>query len=50
MAIPRPLIRSHKAAVAVGVLLFVVAAYVLYDAYDRRGIDAPWPFSAILPF
>lgn len=46
----RPWFRDHKTALLVGLALFAAGVLALYDAYDRRGMRAPWPLSAILPF
>jgi hypothetical protein len=45
---PRHVIRSRRAEAVVGLSLFAVAAYLIRDAYDQRGIKQPaWlrPFS-----
>lgn len=37
----RPLIRDQGTAVAVGVGLFLLGSFCLYDAYERRGGNTP---------
>lgn len=34
----------------IGIILFIAGAMLLWDAWNGRGKDAPWPIGAILPF
>lgn len=45
----KPWIRDKRAAVLLGLALFVAGVVVLWDAYERRGGRAPWPLRAFLP-
>jgi hypothetical protein len=44
------LIESRGVEILVGVVLFIVGAVVLWDAFDGRGKSLPWPVSAVLPW
>lgn len=39
--IQRPLVKSQTAAVLIGVSLFLLASWFLYDAWERRGQPTP---------
>lgn len=43
----RPIFKSKAAAVAVGVVALGVAWAALYDAYEGRGGDSPWPLRVV---
>ncbi len=45
-----PLIPDQRVALAAGGVLFVLGAFLLYDAWDGRGQSAPWPLGAVMPF
>ena len=44
------LIKDRKTEICVGLLLFLIGAVLIYDAFDRRGKKVPWPGGAILPW
>lgn len=50
MARSRPWIPHRTTGLVIGWGLLIVALFVLYDVYDRRGFRAPFPLSAILPW
>ena len=37
----RPLIRSQRTSLIVGLLLFALGAFFLYQTYEGRGQDSP---------
>ena len=43
-------IKDRKVEIVLGVILFLVGALLLYDAFDARGKKVPWPASAIAPW
>jgi hypothetical protein len=43
-------IKDRKKELAIGLILWVFASYLLYDAWARRGKNAPWPLGAVMPF
>lgn len=43
-------IKNRGAEIWIGILLFLVGALLLYDAFDARGRKLPWPASAIAPW
>jgi len=43
-------IQDRKVEIVVGLLLFFVGALFLYDAFDGRGKEMPWPASALAPW
>jgi hypothetical protein len=45
MSRARPLFRSSRTALTVGVALYVAGAVCIWDAYEHRGKNRPfWPF------
>lgn len=44
------LIKDRKREIALGVVLFLLGALLLYDAFDARGKRMPWPAGAIAPW
>lgn len=42
-------IKSRKKEIFVGVLLFAVGAMLLWDAFEGRNKNMPWPFSGMMP-
>lgn len=44
------LIKSRKAEITIGLLLFVVGMLLLWDAFDGRGKSMPWPASGLMPW
>ena len=44
------LIKDRKIEIFLGVILFLVGALLLYDAFDSRGKKMPWPVSALAPW
>jgi hypothetical protein len=44
------LIQSRTTEIVLGILLFVIGSYLLYDAFDKRGKKIPWPGGAITPW
>ena len=48
--IPVPVIHSHGLALIIGGIVFIIGLAWIYDAYDGQGLDAPFPFGAILPW
>jgi len=43
-------IKNRNAELVTGALLFIVGAILLWDAYNGRGKNAPWPLGGIFPF
>jgi hypothetical protein len=43
-------IRNRRLEKVVGYGLFIIGAFLLYDAYDSRGKPMKWPFSSIFPW
>lgn len=43
-------IKDRKAEILIGVILFLVGALLLFDAFDARGKKVPWPGGAIMPW
>lgn len=43
-------IQNRKTELIVGALMFVIGALFLWDAWNGRGKNAPWPLGGILPF
>lgn len=50
MARQRHPIQNRQTEVAVGLVLFVFGAYLLWDAFDGRGKKMPWPAGVVMPF
>lgn len=44
------IIQNRKTEIAVGLLMFLVACFLLYDAFDARGKRMPWPASGLAPW
>lgn len=44
------LIRSRGSEIFLGLVLFVVGAFLLWDATDGRNQPLPWPLGAVLPW
>lgn len=42
--------KNRTAEIAIGVILFLVGALLVYDAFDGRGKKIPWPFGAVAPW
>jgi hypothetical protein len=38
----RPLVRDRKTALVLGLAAYVVGSRLIYDAYEARGVKAPW--------
>lgn len=43
-------IKDRKTEILLGVILFMVGALLLYDAFDARGKKLPWPAGAVAPW
>jgi hypothetical protein len=43
-------INSRRTEIAVGLLLFVVGCFLLWDAFDNRGRKMPWPAGGLAPW
>jgi hypothetical protein len=43
-------IRDRKTEIVLGLVLFVVGSFLLWDAFDGRGKNMPWPASTVLPW
>lgn len=43
-------IQNRSIEIAVGAILFMLGALLLYDAFDGRGRHLPWPLGAIAPW
>lgn len=43
-------IQDRKTEIILGIILFLVGALLLYDAFDARGKKVPWPGGGILPW
>lgn len=39
----KPIVRNRELALYLGVGLWLAGAVLLYDAYNARGKDKPWP-------
>jgi hypothetical protein len=46
----KPLMKSRKSQIFLGLLLFVIASVLIYNAFDARGKYLPWPASSIAPW
>jgi uncharacterized membrane protein HdeD (DUF308 family) len=44
------LIPHRRTEIVIGILLFVVGSFLLWDAFDNRGKKMPWPASAVTPW
>lgn len=44
------IIQNRKYEIALGILLFVCGAILIFDAYDARGKKVPWPASVLAPW
>lgn len=44
------IIKDRKTEIILGIILFMVGALLLYDAFDGRGKKMPWPGGAIAPW
>lgn len=42
--------KSRNGEILVGALLFLLGALFLWDAFDGRGKNPPWPLGAIFPW
>jgi hypothetical protein len=42
--------QNRNKEIVLGLLLFVVGAFLIWDAYDNRGKKMPWPAGAIAPW
>lgn len=42
--------KNRKAEIILGLILFLVGALLLYDAFDARGKKMPWPAGVITPW
>lgn len=42
--------QNRKAEIAIGVILFMVGALLVWDAFDGRGKKLPWPLGAVAPW
>lgn len=43
-------IKNRGTEIIIGIVLFMVGALLLYDAFDARGKKMPWPGGAIAPW
>lgn len=43
-------IQNRAAEILVGVVLFLIGALLIFDAFDARGKKVPWPAGAVLPW
>jgi hypothetical protein len=43
-------IKDRKKELVIGLILFVLGAYLCYDSYNGRGKNAPWPLGMAMPF
>lgn len=48
--LPVPKLGNPRAAAWLGLGLFLLGAIWLYDAYDGRGKQGPWPLSTLFPW
>jgi hypothetical protein len=44
------LMKNRKSEILLGLILFLVGALLLFDAFDNRGKKVPWPGGAIMPW
>jgi hypothetical protein len=44
------LIQDRKIELLLAVILFVCGSLLLYDAFDARGKDVPWPLNKLTPW
>lgn len=42
--------KNRKTEIMIGVILFLVGALLVYDAFDARGKKIPWPLGAVAPW
>jgi len=43
-------IKSRPVEITLGVILFMIGALLIWDAFDGRGKQLPWPLGAIAPW
>lgn len=43
-------IEDRKKEIVIGLLLFIVAGLLMYDAFEKRGRPVPWPVSKFVPW
>lgn len=43
-------IKNRKLEILIGVIVFLIGALLVYDAFDGRGKKLPWPMGAIAPW
>lgn len=44
------LIKDQKVEITFGILLFIAGMLLLWDAFDGRGKNMPWPASGLMPW
>lgn len=43
-------ILPRKGEIILGIVFFILGAYLMYMAYPARGKDMRWPMGAVMPF
>jgi hypothetical protein len=49
MKMPHHVMKGRK-ELWLGLILFVIGAYLCYDYWNGHGKNAPWPVGAVMPF
>jgi len=42
--------KNRRTEIALGVILFLIGALLVWDAFDGRGKKLPWPLGAVAPW
>jgi hypothetical protein len=43
-------IQNRKLEIGLGLLMFLLGCFLIYDAFDARGKRMPWPASGLAPW
>lgn len=43
-------INNRPVEIGLGIILFLIGALLVFDAFDGRGKKLPWPLGAIAPW
>jgi hypothetical protein len=43
-------IQNPKREITIGLILFVLGSFLLWDAWAHRGKNTPWPLGMAMPF
>jgi hypothetical protein len=44
------LIQNRSLEIYAGIMLFVIGSILVYDAFNARGKELPWPFKLLAPW